>query len=362
MRRLAALAVAVTEDARRLATRLRLSNSEAKALDSMGHRWWRLEGMDEARARRRLYRLGEGPYRDRLLLAWARAAKRCGSRAVDRARAIAAALHAAEISTEGGRLHLARHSRRACARPCADACRGCLARCRFSARAGRARFPRRSGRGPAHPRLQTVNIASGFANVSPLQLLLVAIVALFASLVGGLAGYGTGALMPLVLVPMVGAEPVVPIIAISAIFANLKPQHRLFPLCRRPPRADRDRLRGGDHRARRLWLHQTHQCRCCARHRQHADPERAAAARAPPPGGADQQWRACCRRDRLWRRGRRHVGLGRDPAVAVDGRGPRRRGGYRHRCGDLGHHQRDQDFGVRAGRRRHRAGARLCAV
>src|SRR6185312_11686260 len=73
MRRLAALAVAVTEDARRLATRLRLSNSEAKALDSMGHRWWRLEGMDEARAKRRLYRLGEGAYRDRLLLAWARA-------------------------------------------------------------------------------------------------------------------------------------------------------------------------------------------------------------------------------------------------------------------------------------------------
>jgi len=75
MRRLAALAVAVTEDARRLAVRLRLSNSEAKALDSMGHRWWRLEGMDEARARRRLYRLGEGAYRDRLLLAWARAGR-----------------------------------------------------------------------------------------------------------------------------------------------------------------------------------------------------------------------------------------------------------------------------------------------
>ncbi|MCP6769074.1 hypothetical protein NL529_29935, partial [Klebsiella pneumoniae] len=37
----------------------------------------------------------------------------------------------------------------------------------------------------------------------------------------GLAGYGTGALMPLVLVPMVGAEPVVPIIAISAILTNL---------------------------------------------------------------------------------------------------------------------------------------------
>jgi poly(A) polymerase len=73
MRRLAALTVAVTEDARRVATRLRLSNAEAKALDSMGHRWWRLAGMDEATAKRRLYRLGPDAYRDRLMLAWARA-------------------------------------------------------------------------------------------------------------------------------------------------------------------------------------------------------------------------------------------------------------------------------------------------
>jgi tRNA nucleotidyltransferase/poly(A) polymerase len=73
IRRLAALAVAVTEDARRLSVRLRLTNQETKALDSMGHRWWRLAGMDEARARRRLYRLGAERYRDRLMLAWARA-------------------------------------------------------------------------------------------------------------------------------------------------------------------------------------------------------------------------------------------------------------------------------------------------
>jgi uncharacterized membrane protein YfcA len=66
-----------------------------------------------------------------------------------------------------------------------------------------------------------VNIAAGFADISLAQLLLVAGVALLASLVGGLAGYGTGALMPLVLVPLVGAEPVVPIIAISSIFTNL---------------------------------------------------------------------------------------------------------------------------------------------
>jgi uncharacterized membrane protein YfcA len=66
-----------------------------------------------------------------------------------------------------------------------------------------------------------VNVLAGFADISFLQLLLVAAVALFASVLGGLAGYGTGALMPMVLVPLVGAEPVVPIIAISAIFTNL---------------------------------------------------------------------------------------------------------------------------------------------
>jgi poly(A) polymerase len=85
-RRLAALTVAVTEDARRIASRLRLSNAEAKALDSMGHRWWRLPGMDEARAKRRLYRLDEEPYRDRLLLAWARTG---ANRDVDQWRALA---------------------------------------------------------------------------------------------------------------------------------------------------------------------------------------------------------------------------------------------------------------------------------
>ncbi|MEW6639704.1 MAG: CCA tRNA nucleotidyltransferase [Pseudomonadota bacterium] len=73
MLRLGALAVAVTEDARRLAQRLRLSNAETKQLDSMGHRWWRLKGMDDALAKRRLYRLGVRNYRDRILLAWARA-------------------------------------------------------------------------------------------------------------------------------------------------------------------------------------------------------------------------------------------------------------------------------------------------
>jgi len=63
-------------------------------------------------------------------------------------------------------------------------------------------------------------VPTAFADIPLLQLALVAATALVASVVGGVAGYGTGALMPLVLVPIVGAEPVVPIIAISALFTN----------------------------------------------------------------------------------------------------------------------------------------------
>lgn len=65
-----------------------------------------------------------------------------------------------------------------------------------------------------------MEILTGFANVSLAELALVAGVAMLASVIGGVSGYGTGALMPLVLVPLVGAEPVVPIIAISALFTN----------------------------------------------------------------------------------------------------------------------------------------------
>jgi uncharacterized membrane protein YfcA len=63
-------------------------------------------------------------------------------------------------------------------------------------------------------------VLSALSDLSLFELLLIAGMAIFASIIGGVAGYGTGALMPLVLVPIVGAEPVVPIIAISALFTN----------------------------------------------------------------------------------------------------------------------------------------------
>jgi uncharacterized membrane protein YfcA len=61
---------------------------------------------------------------------------------------------------------------------------------------------------------------TALADLSFAQLLLIASVALVASTIGGIAGYGTGALMPLVLVPIIGAGPVVPILSISALFNN----------------------------------------------------------------------------------------------------------------------------------------------
>src|SRR4051812_32608496 len=63
-------------------------------------------------------------------------------------------------------------------------------------------------------------LQSVFADISIWQLALVSGVALFASIVGGVTGYGSSALMPLVLVPLIGASPVVPIVTISSLFNN----------------------------------------------------------------------------------------------------------------------------------------------
>jgi uncharacterized membrane protein YfcA len=64
------------------------------------------------------------------------------------------------------------------------------------------------------------SLSSAFAGVSLAQFALIAGLALIASVVGGVSGYGTGALMPLVLVPIFGPEPVVPMLSISALLNN----------------------------------------------------------------------------------------------------------------------------------------------
>jgi poly(A) polymerase len=72
VRRLGALAVLVTEDAERLAQRLRLTNVEAERLRSLGEGWWRVTPA-ESDGRALLYRLGPERFIDRVLKAWAHA-------------------------------------------------------------------------------------------------------------------------------------------------------------------------------------------------------------------------------------------------------------------------------------------------
>jgi uncharacterized membrane protein YfcA len=53
-----------------------------------------------------------------------------------------------------------------------------------------------------------------------LPALLVGVSAYLTAIIGGLAGYGTGLLMPIALVPIVGAAATVPILAVSGLFNN----------------------------------------------------------------------------------------------------------------------------------------------
>ena len=53
-----------------------------------------------------------------------------------------------------------------------------------------------------------------------LQWLLVGVVAFAASILGGLAGYGTGLVLPVVLAPVVGVANVVPVMALAMILNN----------------------------------------------------------------------------------------------------------------------------------------------
>ncbi|WP_210725870.1 sulfite exporter TauE/SafE family protein [Modicisalibacter radicis] len=66
----------------------------------------------------------------------------------------------------------------------------------------------------AHPLFLT----SG--NIGIAQYLGVAAIAFAASVLGGISGYGTGLLLPPVLIPLIGAEAVVPVVSLSALLTN----------------------------------------------------------------------------------------------------------------------------------------------
>lgn len=63
-------------------------------------------------------------------------------------------------------------------------------------------------------------MAFALADVTLIQAVAVAGTAFVAAIIGGVAGYGTGLLLPIVLVPIIGAEATVPVIAVTALFTN----------------------------------------------------------------------------------------------------------------------------------------------
>ena len=203
-----------------------------------------------------------------------------------------------------------------------------------------------------------MDLAAGFAGVTLWQLAIVAGMALFASVVGGIAGYGTGVLMPLVLVPITGAETVVPIIAITALFTNSSraiafrdsisvPRTAIvlagaIPTC--VLGAYGFTLLTG--RGALFVIGAT------------LMPTRPAAPPHAPPRHGARTARPVRQRGRLWRAGRRHDRIRRDPALDADGVGPRGRGGDRDRRGDLDRRRLRQDRGVRRCRHHRCEGAR----
>jgi uncharacterized membrane protein YfcA len=53
------------------------------------------------------------------------------------------------------------------------------------------------------------------------QYAIVAAVSFAASVIGGVSGYGTGLLLPPILIPIIGPQAVVPVIGLSAVLTNL---------------------------------------------------------------------------------------------------------------------------------------------
>ncbi len=227
VRRLGALGVAIAEDAERLWQKLRLANNEHERLVSMGDGWGRISPLyGEKAAKALLYRLRPQQFHRsraaRLGALGCYIARYRMARACD----FAATLDRAGVSVEGSGFHEARPFARSRARRGDSRGGASLDRRGISQRSAGARCDRGRGCAPVDAQLPSgyehavMNLFAGFHDISFFQLIPVPAVALFASIVGGVSGYGTGALMPLVLVPLVGAEPVVPIIAISAMFTN----------------------------------------------------------------------------------------------------------------------------------------------
>ena len=65
-----------------------------------------------------------------------------------------------------------------------------------------------------------MHVAAALSDASTLQFALACIAALLASVLGGLAGYGTGLVLPVFLAPVVGIANVIPVMAVAMLMNN----------------------------------------------------------------------------------------------------------------------------------------------
>mgnify|MGYP000750372492 CR=1 FL=1 len=65
------------------------------------------------------------------------------------------------------------------------------------------------------------SVLSAVPDASLAQLLLVALVAFFSSIIGGLSGQGVGLILPVFVAPVVGIANVIPVMAVAALLTNL---------------------------------------------------------------------------------------------------------------------------------------------
>ena len=128
---------------------------------------------------------------------------------------------------------------------------------------------------------------------------------------------------------------------------QFQPRLCISEICRLAAHGDCVGGRRADLRARCLGLHKAFERGRRTRDRQHADPERAAAPAVEISRRQGPRRRIGARFVRLWRRGRRHGGFGRDFVVAADGGRCRRRRRHCHRCRHLDCHRDREDLRVR---------------
>ena len=126
-------------------------------------------------------------------------------------------------------------------------------------------------------RRSLIDASFQLAAVSAADLALIALVAFAASIVGGLAGYGTGLVLPIFLAPVVGVANVIPVMAVGMLLNNGSRVDRVSRRDRMAPRPAHSPVRSPGVHRRCVRLYAARRAHDRFADRRIPDPERAAA-------------------------------------------------------------------------------------